>query len=291
MTGAWLRHLKGEREQRRFAEKPSLTLPSDFHGRNTAFFICSPHRSAHGKKPNVVLVKALLAFAAPNGAKIKATAYHPSPIRLSTEWVASQFFDGNGHGRHRLVQEKSNIPATSKKRLDKGCPPSTSDGLGIRDSPWKQHPQEGALPDRGLPRFPSLQRLGNRHCHSCKVRKSQEEKNTFWYSESTINFTYQEIHNEALDFLYISPSHFEESQNGNQSVIEDDEDSMPKAIRFYRPEEFNAMDAYLSDIHTVGGMEVEAILGQAKLPLVGVVSEDCLECPDHHSSMDNLCLV
>nr|GMC73980.1 DNA (cytosine-5)-methyltransferase 1B [Ipomoea batatas] len=118
--------------------------------------------------------------------------------------------------------------------------------------------------------------------------------------------------------------------------------------RFYRPEEFNAMDAYLSDIHTiywsdktkivpvtvvkgkcavwrkkdfvfmdfpdmneytffceyvvaapdhrpklqpVGGMEVEAILGQAKLPIVGVVSEDCLECPDHHSSMDNLCLV
>nr|GMC73972.1 uncharacterized protein LOC109158392 [Ipomoea batatas] len=97
MIGARLRHLKGELEQRRFAEKPSLTLPSDFHGRNTAFFICSSHRSAHGMKPNVVLVKALLAFAAPNGAKIKATAYHPSPIRLSTEWVASQFFDGNGH--------------------------------------------------------------------------------------------------------------------------------------------------------------------------------------------------
>nr|GLL21884.1 DNA (cytosine-5)-methyltransferase 1-like [Ipomoea trifida] len=72
--------------------------------------------------------------------------------------------------------------------------------------------------------------LGNRHCHSCKARKSQEEKNTFWYSESTINFTYQGIHYEALDFLYISPSHFEESQNGNQSVIEDDEDSMPKAM-------------------------------------------------------------
>nr|GLL21892.1 DNA (cytosine-5)-methyltransferase 1-like [Ipomoea trifida] len=81
-----------------------------------------------------------------------------------------------------------------------------------------------------LPRFPSLQRLGNRHCHSCKARKSQEEKNTFWYSESTINFTYQGIHYEALDFLYTSPSHFEESQNGNQSVIEDDEDSMPKAM-------------------------------------------------------------
>nr|GLL21887.1 hypothetical protein Itr_chr03CG09330 [Ipomoea trifida] len=43
-------------------------------------------------------------------------------------------------------------------RRDKGYPPSTSDGWGIRDSPWKQHPQEGALPDRGLPRFPSLQR-------------------------------------------------------------------------------------------------------------------------------------
>nr|GMC73986.1 DNA cytosine-5-methyltransferase [Ipomoea batatas] len=121
--------------------------------------------------------------------------------------------------------------------------------------------------------------LGNRHCHSCKAIKSQEEKNTLWYSESSINFTYQGIHYEALDFLYISPSHFEESQNGNQSVIEDDEDSMPKAIRFYRPEDFNEMDAYLSDIHT------------AKLPLVGVVSEDCLECPDHHSSKDNLCLV
>nr|GMC73979.1 pentatricopeptide repeat-containing protein At4g37170 [Ipomoea batatas] len=39
------------------------------------------------------IVKALLAFAAPDGAKIKATTYHPSPIRLSTEWVASQFFD------------------------------------------------------------------------------------------------------------------------------------------------------------------------------------------------------
>nr|GMD23811.1 hypothetical protein Iba_chr08bCG8860 [Ipomoea batatas] len=49
----------------------------------------SSPEGAHGKKPNVVLVKALLAFAAPNGAKIKATAYYPSPIRLSTEWVAS----------------------------------------------------------------------------------------------------------------------------------------------------------------------------------------------------------
>nr|GMC73978.1 DNA (cytosine-5)-methyltransferase 1B-like [Ipomoea batatas] len=74
------------------------------------------------------------------------------------------------------------------------------------------------------------QGLGNRHCHSCKAIKSQEEKNTFWYSESSINFTYQGIHYEALDFLYISPSHFEESQNGNQSVIEHDEDSMPKAM-------------------------------------------------------------
>nr|GLL33366.1 hypothetical protein Itr_chr08CG10620 [Ipomoea trifida] len=64
-------------------------LPSDLQGRNTTFFICSPHRSAYGKKPNVVLVKALLAFAAPNGAKIKATAYYSSPIKHSTEWVAS----------------------------------------------------------------------------------------------------------------------------------------------------------------------------------------------------------
>nr|GLL21890.1 DNA (cytosine-5)-methyltransferase 1-like [Ipomoea trifida] len=74
-----------------------------------------------------------------------------------------------------------------------------------------------------------------------------------------------------------SPSHFEKSQNGNQSVIEDDANSMPKTYvicqfvsvdtpsspvqlnpndvsirvtRFYRPEVFNAMDAYLFDIHT-----------------------------------------
>nr|GMC71525.1 DNA (cytosine-5)-methyltransferase 1B [Ipomoea batatas] len=74
-----------------------------------------------------------------------------------------------------------------------------------------------------------------------------------------------------------SPSHFEESQNGNKSVIEDDANSMPKTYvicqfvlvdtpsspvqlnpndvsitvtRFYRPEEFNGMDAYLLDIHT-----------------------------------------
>nr|GLL21897.1 DNA (cytosine-5)-methyltransferase 1-like [Ipomoea trifida] len=156
------------------AEQRPLPLPSNFHGRKTAFFICSPHRSAHGKKPNVVLVKALLAFSAPNGAKIKATAYHPSPIRLSTEWVASQFFD-----------------------------------VDTPSSPAQLNPNDVSITVR----------------------------------------------------------------------------------RFYRPEEFNAMDAYLSDIHTVGGMEVEAILGQAKLPLVGVVFEDCLECPDHHSSMDNLCLV
>nr|GMC48062.1 DNA cytosine-5-methyltransferase [Ipomoea batatas] len=160
-------------------------------------------------------------------------------------------------------------------RRDKVCP-WTSDGRDIRGNPRKQRPQEGAPPERGLPRLPSLQRdkiverLGNGHCHSCKVRKSQEQKNTFWYSESTINFTYQRIHYEALDFLYISPSHFEESQNGNQSVIEDDEDSMPETYvicqfvsvdtpsspaqlnpydvsitvrRFYRPENFNAMDA------------------------------------------------
>nr|GMC73976.1 hypothetical protein Iba_chr03cCG5870 [Ipomoea batatas] len=94
-------------ERRHNLLPPSLASPPNRdRNRNTAFFICSPHRSAHGKKPNVALVKALLAFAAPNGAKIKATAYHPSPIRLSTEWVASQFFDGNGHGRQRLVQAK-----------------------------------------------------------------------------------------------------------------------------------------------------------------------------------------
>nr|GMC73983.1 DNA (cytosine-5)-methyltransferase 1-like [Ipomoea batatas]GMC73984.1 DNA (cytosine-5)-methyltransferase 1-like [Ipomoea batatas] len=63
-----------------------------------------------------------------------------------------------------------------------------------------------------------------------KQENPRKKKNTFWYSESTINFTYQGIHYEALDFLYISPSHFEESQNGNQSVIEDDEDLMPKSM-------------------------------------------------------------
>nr|GMC73985.1 DNA (cytosine-5)-methyltransferase 1-like [Ipomoea batatas] len=70
--------------------------------------------------------------------------------------------------------------------------------------------------------------------------KEEEDKETEYFcrnlycphkgGESTIKFTYQGIHYEALDFLYISPSHFEESQNGNQSVIEDDEDSMPKAM-------------------------------------------------------------
>ncbi|XP_019171500.1 PREDICTED: DNA (cytosine-5)-methyltransferase 1-like [Ipomoea nil] len=122
--------------------------------------------------------------------------------------------------------------------------------------------------------------LGNGHCHSCKTRKSQEEKNTFSYCVPTNSFTYQGIHYEALDFLYINPSHFVEFKNGDQSVNEDDEDSRPKAYaicqfvsvdtttssssaqlnpdtmnitvrRFYRPEDLNAMDAYLSDIHTI----------------------------------------
>nr|GMC83665.1 hypothetical protein Iba_chr04cCG4230 [Ipomoea batatas] len=39
------------------------------------------------------------------------------------------------------------------------------------------------------------------------------------------------------------------------------------------------------------GIEVEAILGQTELPLVGIVSQDGLECPHHHPSMDNLCPV
>nr|GMC69553.1 DNA (cytosine-5)-methyltransferase 1B-like [Ipomoea batatas] len=84
-------------------------------------------------------------------------------------------------------------------RRDKGCP-WRSDGQGIRDSPRKQRPQEGALPDRELPRLPSLQ------------------------PDKIVG----RIHYEAFDFLYISPSHFEESQNGNQSVIEDDANLMPK---------------------------------------------------------------
>nr|GMD78437.1 DNA (cytosine-5)-methyltransferase 1B-like [Ipomoea batatas] len=137
------------------------------------------------------IIKALLAFAAPDGAKIKATTYHPSPIRLSTEWVASQFIDGNAHGRQHLVQAKKFAEFVGNKKL----------AVDIKIGIWEYGKWE----------ILNKQGLGNRHCHSCKAIKSQEEKNTFWYSESSINFTYEGIHNEALDFLYISPSNFEES--------------------------------------------------------------------------------
>nr|GMC73964.1 DNA (cytosine-5)-methyltransferase 1-like [Ipomoea batatas] len=60
-------------------------------------------------------------------------------------------------------------------RRDKGCP-WTSDGRGIQDSPQKQRLQEGALPDRELPRLPSLQRyrmdVGEVSIHCIKVFRS-----------------------------------------------------------------------------------------------------------------------
>ncbi|XP_031126825.1 DNA (cytosine-5)-methyltransferase 1A-like [Ipomoea triloba] len=171
------------------------------------------------------------------------------------------------------------------------CNVTKSLDVKIQPKPWPMKEQEEGreteyfcrnlyCPDKGG--FFSLKTdsigLGNGHCQSCKTRKSHEEKNTFSYCDSPISFTYQGIHYNALDFLYIPPSHLEESNNGNKSVIEDEDDSMPKAYvicqlvsvdtpsspaqlnpedvsiivrRFYRPEDLNAMDAYLSDIHTV----------------------------------------
>nr|GMC78621.1 DNA (cytosine-5)-methyltransferase [Ipomoea batatas] len=140
----------------------------------------------------------------------------------------------NAHKRELCLTEDclNFYPSNVTKWLD----------VKIQPKPWpRKEPEEGReteyfcrnlyCPDKGG--FFNLKTdsigLGNGHCCSCKARKSEKEKNTFSYCESTTSFTYQGIHYKALDFLYIPPSHFEESNNGNKSVIEDEDDSMPKA--------------------------------------------------------------
>ncbi|KAM7251677.1 hypothetical protein ACFE04_023560 [Oxalis oulophora] len=131
--------------------------------------------------------------------------------------------------------------------------------------------------------------IGDGVCHSCRIKESQEEEDTFMLNSDEFSFKFMGAEYRINDFLYVAPKHVpidsQVSENSKSYVvcqvleIEAPEVSRKpcpvstkvKVCRFYRPEDISTEKAYHSDIQEVYYTDqtfvvpVEAIKGKCEI--------------------------
>ncbi|RVW55300.1 DNA (cytosine-5)-methyltransferase 1A [Vitis vinifera] len=119
--------------------------------------------------------------------------------------------------------------------------------------------------------------LGTGFCHSCEIKESQKEKDSFKVNSCKTSFVYKGTEYSVNDFVYVSPQHFaaERAETGTFKagrnvglkayvvcqMLEIVVPKVPKIAetksiqvqvrRFFRPEDISAEKAYCSDIREV----------------------------------------